>query len=75
MSFAFNIKRSLRLWLARKLKPCRDVVPLLSKSLDHRLTPGERIEVRLHLFVCALCARYLEQIKFLRSVLRMRLEL
>jgi hypothetical protein len=74
MSFAFNIRRSLRHWLARKLKPCREVVPLLSKSLDQRLALSERVEIRLHLLVCALCARYLKQIKFLRTVLRMRSE-
>lgn len=72
MSLTSNIRRSLRIWLLRRLKPCRDIVPLLSESLDRRLTPYERLEVRLHLFVCAWCARYLKQIKFLRWALRAR---
>jgi anti-sigma factor RsiW len=74
MSLTFNIKRFCRLWLLRRLKPCRQIVVLLSASLDRRLTPGEQIELRLHLFLCAWCARYLKQIKFLRSALRARLD-
>ena len=72
MNLTFNIRRSLRLWLLRKLKPCREIVPLLSESLDHRLALRESLELRLHLFVCAWCARYLKQIKFLRWALRTR---
>lgn len=70
-----NIRRSLRDWLLRRLKPCREIVPLLSESLDRRLTPANQIEMRLHLFVCAWCARYLKQIKFLRWALRERSQL
>lgn len=72
MSLTFKIRRFFRHWLLRRLKPCSEIVPLLSESLDRRLAPGDRIEVRLHLFVCAWCARYLKQIKFLRSLLRER---
>ena len=63
-----KIRRSLRHWLLRRLKPCSEIVPLLSESLDHRLTTADRVEVHLHLFVCAWCARYLKQIKFLKTV-------
>jgi len=66
-----NLWRALRHWLLRRLKPCSAIVPLLSESLDRRLTPGEILELRIHLFVCAWCARYLKQIKFLRQALRM----
>ena len=72
MSLICNIRRWFRLWLLRRLKPCREVVPLMSESLDRPLAPGEQIELHLHLFVCAWCACYLKQIKFLRSALRMR---
>ena len=67
-----NLKQSVRHWLLRRLKPCREIVPLLSESMDRRLTPGERLELRLHLLICAWCARYLKQIKFLRWALRAR---
>ena len=72
MNLSFNITRSLRNWFLRRLKPCREIVLLLSESMDRRLTPGERLELRLHLFVCAWCSRYLKQIKFLRWALRAR---
>ena len=48
------------------------MVPLMSESLERRLSIRERFGLRLHLLVCAWCALYLEQIKFLRHVLRGR---
>src|SRR6266700_7243057 len=66
----FTIRRRLRRWLLRSLQPCRRMVPLMSESLERRLTIRERMGLRLHLLVCDWCARYLEQIKFLRWILR-----
>ena len=48
------------------------MVPLMSESLERRLSMREWLTLRLHLLVCAWCARYLRQIRFLRSVLRGR---
>ena len=48
------------------------MVPLMSESLERRLDVSERISLRLHLLVCAWCARYLKQIKFLRQIIRLR---
>src|SRR5437899_12395635 len=68
---AYNtIRRRLRRWLLRTLQPCRKMVPLMSESLERRLSIRERLGLRLHLLVCTWCARYLEQIKFLRRILR-----
>lgn len=44
----------------------------MSESMERRLSLGEFFKLRLHLLVCAWCARYLRQIKFLRSLLRGR---
>ena len=44
----------------------------MSESLERRLDFGERMTLRLHLLVCAWCARYLKQIKFLRQIIRLR---
>jgi hypothetical protein len=52
------------------LQPCRNMVPLMSESMDRRLRVDEWLQLKLHLAVCALCARYLKQIKFLRQLLR-----
>jgi hypothetical protein len=43
------------------------MVPVMSESLERQLGLVERTKVRLHLLVCAWCARYLKQIKLLRQ--------
>lgn len=42
----------------------------MSQSLERRLTVLERINLRLHLYVCAWCARYLKQLSLIREVAR-----
>jgi hypothetical protein len=42
----------------------------MSESLERRLSLREWLGVRLHLLACAWCARYLKQIRFVRSLLR-----
>jgi len=44
----------------------------MSESLEKRLDVFEQMNLRLHLLVCAWCARYLKQIKFLRRLVRQR---
>jgi len=41
----------------------------MSESMERRLSLSEYLKLRLHLFVCAWCARYLKQIELVRSVL------
>ena len=41
----------------------------MSGSMDRTLGLGEWLQLRLHLIVCAWCARYLKQIKFMRRLL------
>ena len=65
-----RVRTFFRCWLLRTLPPCRNVVPLMSESLERQLAIREWLGLRLHLLVCAWCARYLKQIKFLRSLLR-----
>jgi len=64
-----NLRRAVRRWILRKLQPCSQLVPLMSESMDRRLSVFEYFELRLHLLVCTWCARYLKQIKLLRCVL------
>ena len=65
-----TVKRAVKRWLLCTLQPCREMVSLMSESMERRLTVGEFFKLRLHLLACAWCARYLRQIKFLRSLLR-----
>jgi len=46
------------------------MVPLMSESMDRSLGLSEWLQLRLHLLVCAWCARYLKQIKLIRHLLR-----
>ena len=48
------------------------MVPVMSESLERRLGLVERTKLRLHLLVCAWCARYLKQIKLLRQAVSQR---
>ena len=48
------------------------MVPLMSESLERRLSVLEHVQLRLHLMVCVWCARYLKQIEFLRELVGQR---
>ena len=48
------------------------MVPVMSESLERRLGLVERSKLRLHLLVCAWCARYLKQIKLLKQAVSQR---
>lgn len=48
------------------------MVPVMSESLERRLGLVERAKLRLHLLVCAWCARYLKQIKLLKQAVSQR---
>ena len=65
-----NTKRVISRKLLRTLQPCQAMVPLMSESLDRKLGLLERLNLKLHLLVCAWCARYLKQIKFLRRLVQ-----
>ncbi len=61
----FKIRRAVNRFLLRRLPPCKDLVPILSASLDRELTLKEKIVMKLHLFACKPCVRYIEQTSFL----------
>lgn len=61
-----------RYFLLRRLPACKQMTALMSESLERRLTPRERVTLRLHLWVCIWCVWYLEQLRLLRAALRER---
>ena len=65
-----QIKMPMVYWLARRLPHCKDMTQSMSESLDHRLPVRGRIEMKLHLWICDACARYLKHLLFIREVLR-----
>ena len=65
-----KLKHSTRYWLLRRLPACEQVVEKLSQSMERKLTMRERIDVKLHLWVCAWCQWYLEHLHIIRDVAR-----
>ena len=49
---------------------CKDASRLVSKREDAALSAWQRLLLRLHLSVCAACARFERQVHFLRSAMQ-----
>jgi hypothetical protein len=63
---------AVRYFLLRRLPTCKQMAPVMSASLERRLTLRERLTLKLHLWVCVWCVWYLEQLRMMRSALRAR---
>ena len=74
MNLVFKLKRAVRRKLLRTLQPCQEMAPLLSESLDRRLSLWESLNVKMHLMVCAWCVHYLRQIRLISDFLCLRPE-
>lgn len=48
-----------------RLPDCSRITPKIGESLDRRLGPAERLIMKLHIFTCDRCGRYLNQLRFL----------
>jgi hypothetical protein len=70
-----TVRREIRRFLQHNTPACRDMTRLMSQSMERRLSLRGRITLRLHLFVCLRCVRYLRQILTLRKVMRNSTEL
>lgn len=46
----------------------------MSQSLDRPLSFRERFEMKLHIFICAWCKRYLKQITQMQESVRLKAE-
>jgi|SRR5882757_1649210 len=64
-----KIKWAFIFWLARRLPDCKTMTPTLGESLDRKLSLNEKIVIKLHLFTCEACERYLKQVTFLREAM------
>lgn len=53
----------------RKLPPCREMVKIITASMDAKLSWREWILMKLHLLACDPCVNFLKQIKFIRTAL------
>ena len=66
-----NLKQRIRKRISRLLlpilPPCKEIVKIISASLDRKLTLREKFVMRLHLVACKPCVRYFEQSEFLHE--------
>ena len=57
-------------WLARRLPTCKEVTRMASDAMERKLPLRQRIEMKLHFLICALCLRYFKQLQFMREIAR-----
>ena len=48
---------------------CQRVAQLVSESMDHNLSPGRRLGMKIHLLMCSHCSRYKKQLNFIRRLI------
>lgn len=60
-----TIQRGLSVIVWRYLPPCKDVVQMVSDSLDNPPGLRKRIVMKVHILACRACERYLKQTRFL----------
>lgn len=65
-----KLKHAIRYWLLRKLPTCQQTVEKISQSMERKLTLRERIDLKLHLWICAWCQWYLEHLQIIRDAAR-----
>jgi hypothetical protein len=65
-----NVKHTkFNLWVWRKLPECKQMVKIITASLDDKLSWREWLLMKIHLLSCDPCINFLKQIRFIRSVL------
>lgn len=62
-TFRQRLKWQAILFLARRLPPCKILLPLVSDARERPLTMREKITLKLHLFTCEACRRYVAQVE------------
>ena len=65
-----KLKHSIRYWLLRRLPTCAQTVEKISQSMERPLSWRERIDVKVHLWICAWCQWYLEHLHIIRETAR-----
>jgi hypothetical protein len=65
-----KLKHSIRYYFLRTLPTCKQTVEQISQSMERSLSLRERIKVKLHLWTCAWCQWYMEQLHIIRDTAR-----
>ncbi len=67
-----RLKWQVILFLARRLPPCKTMLPLFSAAHERTLTTREKIMTKLHLFTCEACRRYVAQIELMSEMVKQK---
>lgn len=70
-----KLKWRLIEFLARRLPACAYMTQMFSDGLERPITLREKITMRLHLFTCDACQRYVKQIEFMHENLQPKNEI
>ena len=62
-----KIRRMFNVAAWTYLPACKEIVKIISASLDRKLTLRERIILKLHLMACEPCVHYLDQSQLLSN--------
>src|SRR5437016_14346820 len=60
----------LVIFIGKHTPKCREMVRILSQSMDQPLPLSMRIKKRIHYLICCRCQRYEEQLRYLRDTAR-----
>lgn len=66
-----NIRRVIRRTILRAFPSCKEIVKIISVSLDRKLALKEKFLMRIHLLACKPCVRYLDQSEFLSRAVKL----
>ena len=69
-----KLKWQVILFLARRLPPCKTMLPLFSAARERSLTTREKITTKLHLFTCEACRRYVAQIELMSEMVKPKID-
>ena len=64
------LQTKLVIFIGKHTPKCREMVRILSKSMDEPLPLTMRIRKRIHFLICCWCQRYEEQLHYMRDAAR-----
>ena len=57
-------------FIGKRTPKCREMVRILSQSMDEPMPVGIRVKKRLHFLICCWCQRYEQQLVYMRQTAR-----
>ena len=70
VTFFQRVTKLIRRLVLRSFPSCKEIVRIISASLDRPLTIRERFLMEMHLLACKPCVRYLNQSEFVSQAMR-----